>query len=88
MVYAEEEDSQRSSLRGLSELLTFGHRFVLRAKAPSADVELAGNTVGVYGGFLHVGEPSGARVPLGVADVVPRLSRLVANLASCHLNYL
>ena len=84
MIAAEEEDSQRSALRGLPWCLAFGGRFILCAKAACADVELAWHTIGVYGRLLDVGEPSRAGVALGVAHVVAGLSRFVANLASCH----
>ena len=41
-------------------------------------------TLDVQGRTLDVRRPPSPRPPLGEADVVARLSRLVANLTSCH----
>ena len=64
--------------------LALRHRLDLGSEATSADIDFPWRAVNIYSGAVNVGEPPGARVALGVADVVAGLSGLAAYFASSH----
>lgn len=64
--------------------LAFHNRPVLGPKAPSAYLNLTRGAVDVDGGPLDVCKPSGAGVPLRMADVVSGLTSPEAQFAFRH----
>ena len=73
--------TDKSGLAMTNGLGQLARCFVLGAKASGADVDFCLSSFYHDRSSVNIGQPAPQRTPLGVAHIIPGLSRFAANLA-------